>query len=293
SAPSAAMQMARTLEELSRAWARPDSVIAATTLADAPVFHAAVEQMREDPVSMRNAYNTAVAAHPDAGIAPLTDDALSGIELPLWVLEDSGRRRAFAEDLASDPTLAPRALLMTGLVRSAACDLFIHGTGGGVYDAITDAWFQNWLGVTLAPTAIVTADLYLPISGEDADDAALDAAKRRAHEAKHDPAVLGDTRTADAKRALLQRIEETKAAGGDPRPIFGEMQRLMEQYRTEQADGMQRLQEDVQRVEAAIAEREVASDRTWAFPLHEPAALEALDAEIGRAFAGQVVPPVS
>jgi hypothetical protein len=288
-APSVALQMVRALEEMARAWARPAHVVSASALVDTPVFRAAADRMREDPASVRDAYNVAVATHPDAGIAPLTEDSLAGMELPLWVMEDSGRRRAFTEDLAPGTTLAPRALLMTGLLRSAACDFFIHGTGGGAYDAVTEAWFRDWLGVTLAPTAVVTADLYLPISEEDADDAALNAAKRRAHEAKHDPSVLGDAKTAAAKRELLRRIEQAKAAGDDPRPIFGEMQRLMEQYRTEHAAGMQRLQDDVTRVEAAVAERELAADRTWAFPLHEPSALDALDGAIKRAFAGQAV----
>ena len=45
---------------------------------------------------------------------------------------------------------------MTGMARLAACDLFVHGTGGGIYDTITEAWFREWLGVELAPTIAVT-----------------------------------------------------------------------------------------------------------------------------------------
>ena len=39
---------------------------------------------------------------------------------------------------------------MTGLMRLAGCDLFIHGTGGGAYDLVTEEWLGSWMGWTLA-----------------------------------------------------------------------------------------------------------------------------------------------
>src|SRR5690606_40978326 len=85
------------------------------------------------------------------------------VELPLWRVDREGRRhRAFLHDLEMDGTLYPRALMMTALARLGLCDLFIHGTGGGRYDQVTERWMYEWLKVKLAPMAVATASIHLP-----------------------------------------------------------------------------------------------------------------------------------
>ena len=37
-----------------------------------------------------------------------------------------------------------------------------HGTGGGVYDQVTERWWSDWTKEDLAPKAVVSADVYLP-----------------------------------------------------------------------------------------------------------------------------------
>ena len=41
--------------------------------------------------------------------------------------------------------LMPRALLLTLLLRSFACDLFVHGLGGEIYDPAMEAWVAPWV----------------------------------------------------------------------------------------------------------------------------------------------------
>src|SRR6185295_16354495 len=113
------------------------------------VFSELLDRMRADRAACTLAYNRAVARHPSAHVRPLIEEP-GRTELPLWRMPDQqGRPRlpVFASDLPGlDPSrLAPRALLMTALVRLEACYLFIHGTGGGQYDRITEAWLSGWL----------------------------------------------------------------------------------------------------------------------------------------------------
>src|SRR5690606_35198771 len=94
--------------------------------------------------------------------------------------------------LGDPTTLMPRALSMTALVRMHACELFIHGTGGAAYDAITDEWIPAWLGVPVAPTGMATATMHLPLDRFAIDAGTVREAATLAHKARHDPAVLND-----------------------------------------------------------------------------------------------------
>ena len=94
----------------------------------------------------------------------ITDGA---IELPLWerttTPERPGPWRTVTSDRLADladESIVLRGLPMTGLLRRHACDLFVHGTGGGAseagadaraqtgYDRVTERWFESWLGAT-------------------------------------------------------------------------------------------------------------------------------------------------
>src|SRR5690606_39022887 len=108
--------------------------ITATMLMTTTLARALVEAMAKDAPRAVAMYNAATALIPEAGIAPL--DA-SASELPLWLIDEHGRRqRAFVLDARAwleDPAaivLLPRALTMTALLRLGASDIFIHGFGG-------------------------------------------------------------------------------------------------------------------------------------------------------------------
>ncbi len=220
----------------------PAPSVFATALASTEAFAALLEAMRADPGACVRAYNRACAAHPDAGMRPLVAEEAPGqVELPLWRLVPGERKRpVFARELPSIPAheLAPRALLMTGLVRLFACDLFIHGFGGGGldgaggYEAINDGWFAAWRETSApvraalpwppAPYVTVTATRLLPL-GAEAPPTAAEAARAvwRAHHALHDPGALHDP--AGAARVLVGSLPNLSAvcaaAADDPRPV--------------------------------------------------------------------------
>src|SRR5205823_2691827 len=151
----------------------------------------------------------AVAWHPTVGIRPLlADEVQDRWELPLWWLPPGREREhVYAEDLGRIPIaeLAPKALMMTGLMRLAGCDLFIHGLGaaglvepGRVvegYDVITGEWLAAWLGpeASIAPIVMVTASFLLPLLDRPLPTL-HDSARATwlAHHARHDPIALRD-----------------------------------------------------------------------------------------------------
>ena len=289
-APTLAAQVAGAVADLLRPLATPAPTVFATTIASTDLFADLVDRIRTDPRACANAYNAAVA-HDDT-LRPLaTADRL---ELPLWHLDDTTRRPVFADDLADiDPAdLAPRALLMTGVMRLAGCDLFVHGTGAGGtdaqhgYEAAADKWLEAWLGEKPRGRVVVaTATLTLDLPGADAptEDDVADA-KARAHKARHDPSLVGDDKAAAAKASLIDAIDAKKAAGEKPGPLFAEMQSLLADYRARHEAEFAELDRAAEDLERRLSESDVRTERTWPFPLHPADRLRSMKAEIDRVF---------
>lgn len=261
-------------------------VFFATDLQRTNLMQRLVERMRQAPLEMAEAYNAALAAHPEARVAALQIDG-DRVELPLWRLRPGApRARVWSDDAALDTPdqLAPRALFMTGMLRMAGCELFIHGRGGGLYDRITDAWLGAWLDAKLAPTAVVSADLALPLGGSGVSEQDVARAKWAAHRALHDPETVGDREAAAAKRAWLARIADARASGADSSAPYRDMHRALEQYRAQHEGSIQALRDAAAKAERELANEAIAGERAWAFPLHTRAALEALRDQLFASF---------
>lgn len=282
-APDAADQMIGALDDLMSPVVAPAPTIRAASLVRTTLFAELLDRMRSDPAPMRAAYNRAAEAHSEAGVRPLRDED----ELPLWIVAPGRpRMRARVGGIEKTPVahLAPRALLMTGLLRLAGADLFIHGIGGDAYDHVTDQWFAEWLGVELAPSVLVTADLALPLPGAEISTGDAERQIWLAHHARHDPGVLGDEEARAEKERRLALVKQARAEGADPSPHFQEMQRRLRAYRERHRDDLAALDEKAARARAALASRAVTTDRTWPFPLHEDAALARLRDAIASRF---------
>lgn len=287
-APDAAHQAALAARDLLTDLMRPPRMIFASALASTSLFRSMVDQMAREPDRVVLAYNRAVAQRPHAGIAPLKLDDLQDVyELPLWGIEPGqARRRIYAHDMGEvDPrSLAPRALLMTGILRWAACDLFVHGIGGGQYDPITEQWLGEWLGARLAPAVVASADVRLPIQTRTAGIHELARAQWRLHRARHDPGMLGEPNAAEQKNALVERIASRRAAGEHPLDDYRALHRLLDEVRSRRADELEGFAREVGRAERDLASAAVAQDRSWPFPFHDPEILAALRRAIRRAF---------
>lgn len=265
--------------------------VRATRLAGTEGFRALLDAMATDPVACVAHYNAAVATAPRARLSPLR--TLGGrVELPVWRIDlGTGERRAvFSDSLAGVPVeqLAPRALLLSAFLRLFVCDLFIHGTGGGLYDRATDAWLTGWRpSWRPCPGAVVSATLTLPLAapGSLPTPDAIARARWDAHAARHDPSRLGDEASSRTRALLLDRIREAKAGGGDARGAYVALHAMLDEVRARHRTQLDALDATAATLEAAGETARVAHDRTWAFALHPRGSLEALQ----RLIRGEVV----
>lgn len=290
---TAARQLTAALNDLMGPLVAPAPAIFATALSGTEFFRALVTKMAHDPGSCAGAYNKAAAGRPAAAIRTLGADGARGVELPLWDLQALGRRPVWSRDLADIPParLAPRALLMTGLLRSGACDLFIHGTGGGGpeagYEAVTDAWFTGWLGAPPpAPVTVVTATRRLPIAVavHPGSPAQVAGALALAHRARHSPALIGDPNAGAKKREMVAEIEAARKSGADPLPLYRRMHAMLGTVRAAHAPELARLESLAAGAAARLADARILADRTWPFPLYPDAMLGGLKARIDAEF---------
>lgn len=297
-AESLGRQLWAVLEALLCPWltALPQTVFSSQMHRE-PWFGDAVKTMLHDAAHMAATYNAAVRAAPQAGVAPLRVEP-DRVEAPLWLLAwDAPRRRVFI-DLADstalltteagdviDPAtawLAPKALLMTALLRRRTehCGLFVHGTGGGAYDRVMESWWHAWRGEPLAPRAIATADLTLPLSAPVHTRAQLDRAVWHRHHLPHNldraPGIadahpdmaaekrdllahMDDDRHKPRRRAAFDRVHALNAALADAHP-----------------DLITDAERNLQRTRTGLRNHAIARRRDWCFALYPDTALQAL-----------------
>lgn len=297
-------------------------VLRTSQLARLTSFQSLVEQMLHEAQACVEAYNRAVAAVPAAGVAPLLVEP-DRVELPLWVIDTQGTPdRVFADladtqplltrddgtpikpvvtDAAEHLPLAPKALTLTAFMRSTLCDLFIHGTGGGVYEQVTERWWGAWQSGTavpavrgqdgrdahptdahptmggghpvgLAPLTVVSADVTLDFEVPVATQAELEEAVWFCHHLPHnvdrfaDPAWLDPALLAE-KRAIL---------AGDPadhdKPTRRAARRRLRAINRALADAHPELIADadttVTRARRGLANAKIARRRDWCFQLY-------------------------
>jgi hypothetical protein len=288
--PNAARQVAAAAAELMSPLVKPGELRFASDMNKTDIFAELVEKMRSDPGACVRAYNAAVAHAPHAHMRPL--EISSGrIELPLWQMPTKvgqARRRIFAADLETVPLtqLAPRALLMTGMVRLTLSDLVIHGIGGSLYDRATEAWFNGWLpGRPLAPTALVTATRLLPFEDLPPTPEGIARAVWRSHHDLHDPLALGDAGAGARKQELLLDIRTARSKGREPAGAFRELHALLDRVRGERSGAVAQLKELESGARKSRAKAQVVYDRTWPFPLYPQSELLELQAAVNRAMA--------
>ena len=278
--PSAALQVARAFDALAGSVEVLPAPRPATGLLATPIGQAILEAIADDPHACAATFNAALRLDPRAA-RPLSIEA-DRVEVPLWAIAPTrprervhlDRRESRAQRLdrlreaatARPSRLAPRGLLMTGMVRLVA-DLFIHGRGGWRYDRVTERWFADWLGATLSPMVMATADLRLPL-GETADS------NESLRQRWHDPLARDSSGPSETKSRLLQAIEAAPRGSAVRRAAYHAMHRDLETRRRQCGTPPPPPRGD----DAAA----IAASREWAFPLYAPTAIDALRADAER-----------
>lgn len=288
-AQNAAMQMACVLSDLMSRWVKPVTHVTATELGQTSLSRALLEAMVSDPHGCAEAYNAAVLQVPGAGIGTLLVRP-DYVELPLWRIRGDGRRmRAYDNDiqnLLDDPALPPllpRALFMTALVRLGMCDVFIHGTGGANYDRTMELWIRHWLGVEVAPIAVATATLRLPLldaSGQPVTSAGTGDIEKLRHDfrhIRHDPKIAHDEMMPSVtKQAMLEKINALPRRSPQRKAAFIEMHRRLELLRSEEKQAIDRALGELESSQRHAADERVAMRRDWPFALYPQEMLDEL-----------------
>jgi len=264
-----------------------------------------VNVMAADPVGCARSYNQAVERFPRARLTKLVcEPDKSRVELPLWHLDGATglRKRVFAHSLKSIvPTqLAPRALLMTALVRSFACDLFIHGKGGGTtlvdeasgYDAAMEDWVAAWQGLKPCPSVVVSADLQLSLPGfGQLQPADIYHAVWLAQHARHSPGALGDSASESRKREIAESIRliaRDPAQAATRAVLYRELHTLLDVSRTINVARLAGLVADAVQLKAKASDLTIARDRTYSIAIFERGLLGELQAAVAGRLAAAV-----
>lgn len=264
-------------------------VVFGSLTARTDLFGQLVSRMCEEPEACVRAYNEAAAEFADAGVRALMCRGERGrFELPVWRVGMNQPRSPVIVERGQQldvSGLAPRGLLMTGMLRLAGCELFIHGTGGGAYDRVTERWLSRWIGpeAVLSPTAVVSATRLVDLGVELVDPQCAARAVAVAHRARHDPALLGDEAGGQRKRELVAMIDGAARGSVERARAFGELHALRRASLREHSTALVRLEEQAERMKSALASGEAAQDRTWSIALHEPETLRSLDEQVRAA----------
>ena len=290
----------------------PVSVMAQSTAYARFVVHLA-----QDAQAFRDCFNGELTAYREAsGIRtaaqpfPDLDSEGSVVELPFWSSTETRRLPLWAErsgssvklrtrdgllcELPSDPDEAveaflaqagpvyPRAVAMTSFVRLVLSDLFIHGTGGGRYDSLTDAVIRGFFGIEPPAFVVASATLHLPLELPDVSDDDLSAVRQRLHRLRHNPdqalAELGEkwgtehdriraAELAAEKASLVERIGRPDA---ERKALGLEIRRANERLAELIAPVADACAAEAERLAELRAGREVLADRTYPFCLWEP-----------------------
>ena len=280
--PTLALQVTRALHDLlAPHLTRPLVAHLATDLQTRDDFKQLAHHLLHDAQRAVHHYNRAAAQDPGAGIAPLYRDPHL-VELPLWHVPLNAPRQRVYADLADtnplltledgtplDPAahLAPRALLMTALLRNRDdCGLFIHGTGGGRYDKITEQWWTAWRNETLAPIAVATADQRLTFDAPVHTPADHQRAVWYAHHLQHNPdRLLGLTGPlVDEKHHLLARMHDDR---DQPRrrAAFRRLHEINLQLCQQNAPSIDEAKTAVLRTKQGVTNAAIAHRRDWPF----------------------------
>lgn len=286
--PSLAQQMANAAHDVitdrcpgAGSW----PVGSAMGISRSKAFAHVVERILANPRACVEAYNHAAIAFPTAGVRPLAiHDDESRIELPIWrITQDRLRVNARVADVRRAieannlPSLAPKALLMTAFLRVFACDLFVHGTGGGAYDQVMERWLTLWpasgpfatspfIASNLAPAVVATATVRLPLLDAPVPSAAEVARARwLAHAARHNPALLNDADAAGAKDASI--VTMPRADKATRLATYRALHARLDAYRAQHAQELAHLRANATRLAHLRAAAGPALRRTWAFPL--------------------------
>lgn len=270
---------------------------AATLLLDAARFRDVMNEALGD-YRRRTGTRSAAQPFPDLG-----ESEGGRIDAPFWLLDDGTRRpvsvdalgRLFAgEDVVArigttldeartaigELLLAPKALALTMFERLCVADVFVHGTGGGRYDRVTDAVIERYFGVRPPAFVVASMTMLLPLGAPLVRSEDVAALEQLLNRFTHNPdqvleEVEFDTveECALAEELAVQKrllVEAIAQPGADRKALGLQIRETNERLVALLQPMVMELQD---RLELLRAERDAASvltDRTYPYCLWDP-----------------------
>ncbi|MCH7870619.1 MAG: hypothetical protein IID33_02865 [Planctomycetes bacterium] len=253
---------------------------------------------------------------------PLLETSAERSELPFWLSRAGGPRcRLYASthgdtiDVYADQELAgrfpraallrvdaigegwaepldgwhirPRALTLTCFARLFLADLFIHGIGGGRYDAMTDDFTARFFGIDLPPIACVTATMHLALPRSGVDRDAVLAARRAGRDVRFNPQRHLDQippEMLNERDELVRRsrsLRETAPGNhAERREVFSAIRATNDRMLDIEPWRAGELDRKAQQLEQEAARDQITLDREYFFALHRKSDMQRLIAEI-------------
>jgi len=194
-----------------------------------------VSEIELDKQQCVTAYNAAVNMYPEGQVRRLMEG-----EVPFW--QEGGS------------FIHAKALLITLVARLVACDIFVHGMGGYLYDRAMAEWSENWLDISPCSSTMATATLRLPIQHESFTDA-----RRLYYSPPHHR---------NKKKKFLESIKSSSYKSPEKQLHFQQMHQWLDSLQPPlHGDEIKRLEQ-------------MAHKRDWAFPFYSTEQLNQLKSDI-------------
>lgn len=265
-----------------------------------------------DAGRFRESFNRALARYraltgARSAAQPFPDLAIADgrVEVPFWLLADGRRVPVFVDEsgglYAGDALvallgtsvdsvagaledtgslLAPRAITLTLFERLFVADLFVHGTGGGRYDRVTDDVMREYFGIEPPAFAVASMTLLLPLGACIVTDEDVSAAERRLKRFEHNPDELLSEVEFDtpAERARAEELAGRKSVmvraigedGADRKTLGLEIKRVNAELAALLGPIGRGLKEALDRARDERDASAVLTDRTYPFCLWDP-----------------------
>ena len=132
-------------------------------LTETECFRVFVEKIRERHTEFKNIFNAKLAEYRQKHnisnkAQPIPD--LKDNEMPFWILDKEGKRLHMYTD-SDNKNIIPRAITLTMFLRLFVSDLFIHGTGGGRYEAVSHETVKDFFKIQGAPWFVASLTMNL------------------------------------------------------------------------------------------------------------------------------------
>jgi hypothetical protein len=165
-------------------------------------------------------------------------------------------------------------------VRLFACDLFIHGVGGGRYDRVTDGVCRRYFGVEPPAFVVASITMYLPLGAHIVTEDEVSDARARLNRLEHNPdALLGevDFDTAEERVAAVALAAEKNelvlaiaVPDADKKTIGMRIREVNAQLAALLAPLRAGMEAEVASLEEQLSASEILTDRTYPFCFWSP-----------------------